>query len=123
MKIYVASKTRHAEKWKALRAAGVPINSTWIDKAVDKASPSLSDLWIRCVSEAAEADALIIYADHGGGREILKGAFIEAGAALASGRPVYTIGLQDSDGSWVNHPLVTRCDSVEQALRLINAKG
>jgi hypothetical protein len=26
--IYIASKTRHAERWKALRSEGLPINST-----------------------------------------------------------------------------------------------
>lgn len=31
--IYFASKTRHAPRWRALRDAGVPTASTWIDEA------------------------------------------------------------------------------------------
>lgn len=33
LKIYVASKTRHAAKWKALINKGYNIISTWIDEA------------------------------------------------------------------------------------------
>ena len=33
MAIYTASKTKHADKWRALRSAGYPIISTWIDEA------------------------------------------------------------------------------------------
>lgn len=32
-RIYGASRTSHAEKWKAWRSAGLPIVSSWIDEA------------------------------------------------------------------------------------------
>ena len=31
--IYTANKTQHADKWRALRGAGDPVISTWIDEA------------------------------------------------------------------------------------------
>ncbi len=111
MKVYTASKTRHAPLWQALRASGVEVNATWIDEAGAGESPCLVDLWIRCIREATEADALLLYVEPG---DVLKGAFVEVGAALACGVPVYVVG--SPEGSWVNHPLVVRCDSVAEAL-------
>lgn len=100
--IYIASKTIHAEKWKRLRAQGLPINSTWIDEAGPGESKSLTDLWVRCIREASEAKVLIVYSRH---NEVLKGAFVEIGAALASKVPVLAVGLPPGL-SVLNHPLV-----------------
>ena len=86
--IYIASKTRHADKWRALRASGTTILSTWIDEAGTGETQDFADLWIRCVREAATCDALVFYAECG---DVLKGAFVEVGAALAAGRPVYIV--------------------------------
>lgn len=111
--IYLASKTAHAARWRQLRASGAPIISTWIDEAGAGESKCLADLWLRCVDEAAGATCVIVYREPG---EVLKGAFIEAGAALAVGTPVYAVGC---DGfSFVNHRDVTVCASFEVALSL-----
>jgi hypothetical protein len=91
--IYIASKTKHAHRWRFLRdSAGYPIISTWIDEAEPGESKDLNDLWYRCIKEASTADTLIIYREPD---EILKGGWIELGAALASGRRVYAIGLDE----------------------------
>ncbi len=111
MTIYTASKVKHAHLWQSLRAAGVPINSTWIDESRDKESPSLPELWARCVMEAATASAVLLYVEPG---DLLKGALVEVGAALACGVPVYIVG--EPDGSWVNHPYCHRCESVDDAV-------
>ena len=92
----------------------MPIISTWIDEAVYKQSPSLSDLWIRCIREASMASALVLYIETG---EVLKGALVEVGVALASGKRVYIVG--DIVASWTHHPLVTQCNSVAEAIRYI----
>jgi hypothetical protein len=111
VRIYGASKTSHASKWIALRASGVPIISTWIDEAGAGQSASLVDLWIRCVREAANATALVMYVETG---DVLKGGYVEAGAALACGVPLFVVG--PAQGSWVEHPLVTRCASLDEAI-------
>ena len=109
--IYTASKTAHANRWRDLRASGWPIVSTWIDDAGQGETTSFEDLWLRCISEAASAYAILLYREPG---EVLKGAFIEAGVALASGKPVHAIGC--GEFSFVNHPLVTQHETLDAAL-------
>lgn len=116
--IYIASKTKYASWWRKLRAEGVPIISTWIDEEVDKSGKSvnLKDLWIRCVSEARTASALILYYEED---DVLKGALVEVGAALANFVPVYLVGPVIS-GSWVHHPCVKlHTTNIEEALEAI----
>ena len=109
--IYMASKTAHAPRWRSMRANGLPIISTWIDEAGKGETQCFADLWRRCVDEAAAADAVIVYREPD---EVLKGAFVEVGAALAVGTPVYAVGCNEF--SFVHHAGVTRCVSIEHAL-------
>ncbi|HEX2554191.1 MAG TPA: hypothetical protein VHL98_10845 [Microvirga sp.] len=113
--IYIASKTTHAARWRDLRSAGLPIISTWIDEAGKGETACFADLWRRCVSEAASADALIVYREPG---EVLKGAFVEVGAALASGKPVYAVGCDEF--SFVNHRLVRSAPTLDAAISALD---
>ncbi len=99
--IYVASKAVHGARWRQLRNT-YPIISTWIDEADDGTTVSWLDLWQRCIYEASRSDLLIACHQPG---EQWKGAYVEIGAALAVGTPVFVAG--DPPGSWINHPLVT----------------
>ncbi len=91
--IYIASKTKHARRWRYLRdKIGEPIISTWIDEAGEGESADLDDLWRRCIGEASSCALLIVYREKD---EVLKGGWIELGAALASNVPVYAIGLEE----------------------------
>ena len=91
--IYIASKIKHASRWKFLRdKLGEPIICTWIDEAGEGESGDLNDLWRRCVFEASTAGLLILYREKD---ENLKGGWIELGAALASGVPVFAIGIEE----------------------------
>ena len=91
--IYIASKTRHADRWRFLRdMIGEPIISTWIDEAGEGESADLHDLWSRCLSEAANCRLLIAYRERD---EIFKGGWVEIGAALSSNIPVYAVGLEE----------------------------
>lgn len=115
--IYVASRSTHGPMWRVLRDGGHRIISTWINESGEGETADWPDLWRRCIAEASSAAALILYAPVEDGQ--LKGALIETGAALANGRPVYFVG----DGSarrysWLAHPAVTECPSVEIALHL-----
>lgn len=113
--VYVASKTRYAPLWRQRRDAwaelGLAVASTWIDEAGEGESASLADLWIRCIQEASGADFLVAVNEPG---DAWKGAFVEIGAALAAGKPVYVCGRPE--GSWVHHPLVTFVGSVDDAI-------
>jgi len=86
---YVASKTGHAAMWRAHRASGVLINTTWIDEAGEGESACYADLATRCITEAIAADATILYCEPG---EVLKGALIEVGAALSAGKEIRCVG-------------------------------
>ena len=88
----MASKAMaHAPKWLAARN-GLPIVSTWIEEAEEGMTLDWPDLWDRCLSEAANADVLIVYMEPG---EVLKGAWVEVGAALAMGVTVIGVGIED----------------------------
>lgn len=114
MSIYIASKTKHAAQWKWLREQGVKIISTWIDEAAPGQTQDYTDLWNRCLAEAQQATCLILF--KGNDTEQLKGAFIEAGAALAAGRPVLAVGFDDT-ATFLHHPLVERLSSIEDAVQ------
>jgi hypothetical protein len=109
--IYIASKSTHGARWRSLRAAGVPIISTWIDEAEPGATSDWPDLWSRCVGEAACADALVVYREEG---ETLKGAWVEVGAALAAGRKVYAVGCDEF--SVRHHPNFHVAGTLDQAI-------
>lgn len=91
--IYIASKTKHADRWRFLRdKVGEPIISTWIDEAGAGESNDLADLWRRCILEASTAEVLILYREP---EEVLKGGWVELGAALASGVTVFAVGIEE----------------------------
>ena len=121
-RIYMASRVRHAAKWRALQDLGVNIVSTWIHEDGEGQSPSKANLWIRCVEEAAGADAMIFYVEEG---DPLMGAMVEGGAALASTVPVYVVKPETMYvGSWVNHPSAAIYTSIDAALtRIYHAHG
>lgn len=120
MKFYVASKTRHAEMWKKLRARGLTVTSSWIDEAGEGETGDYKELWDRIEREVRGSDALLFYAD--GSDSGWKGAFFEAGIAVGHGIPIYMIldhvkleGITDRPlGSWIRHPAVTMVSSIAQ---------
>lgn len=117
-RIYIASKTKHAEKWIKLRDQGLNITSTWIDEAGPGKSSNLSDLCERCVREAYQCNLMIVYREDG---DYLKGAFIEMGIALAAKVKVYLVGPVLPAGSvFTHHPNVYHFSNIEDALNLVN---
>jgi hypothetical protein len=111
--IYVASKTRYAPRWRQLRADGHPIISTWIDEAGPGETADLAEFWQRVVSEIASCERLILFAEEG---EVLRGALIEVGLALAFKKSVTVFGSIPW-ASWQDHPLVSRVADEAAALR------
>jgi hypothetical protein len=114
--IYIASKTKHGPRWEKLRSEGVPVVSTWIDEYYPGATSDWADLWRRCTEEAASSAALILYREAG---EELKGAWLEAGAALAHGVPVFAVGCEDFNVR--HHAGITLCADLDTAIDLATA--
>jgi hypothetical protein len=114
--IYTASKARHAHIWVKLRAEGLPIASTWIDEPDDDRVVDMLDLWDRCVGEAARAAVTLVYHEPG---DVLRGAYVEMGAALASGKPVVWCGRPEAgEPSALRHRGITRVENLDEALAL-----
>lgn len=112
-RLYVASKTTHAARWRELRARGVLVVASWIDEAGEGESADYADLATRCIEEAASADATLLYCEPG---EVLKGALVEVGAALAAGKQVRCVGDCGSISRvFKKHPLWREYPSIEAA--------
>lgn len=112
--IYMASKAiAHGPKWQALRGAGLPIISTWIDECDPGMTLDWPDLWTRCLEEAVSAEVLIAYMEPG---ETLKGAWVEVGAALATGVPVIGVGIEEF--SIAKSGKIIMADSLEAAIEI-----
>ena len=71
---------------------------------------------IRCIIEAANADRLVLYCEAG---EVLKGALIEMGAALARGIEVVCVGEGinwPSGSAFARHPRIRFAQSIQEAI-------
>lgn len=104
------------------------ITSSWIDEAGEGETADFGSLWVRIFAEITSADALLLYAETDDFP--LKGAIVEVGAAIAMGKPVFAIlpGVHLEErtlrpvGSWMAHPLVTRCDAITEVQFLLHSK-
>lgn len=113
--IYAASKVIHAGIWREARAGGLPIISTWIDEAGPGETKDYHDLIRRCFHEATHAELVILYCEP---NEVLKGALVEVGAALACGVPVYCAGTcQNLPKLCREHPLWKQFKTLDELLR------
>lgn len=122
MKIYTASKVRHAHLWLELRRQGYRVTSTWIDEAVEGQTASHRELAERCLREVSKSDAVLLYCE---AEDILGGALMEAGAALVLGKPVVCVCVGESESIsrvFKAHPRWRSASSIEQALALLGAR-
>ena len=117
MNIYVASKVWHAPQWREVRDmvsdSDITITSRWIDYDVrsDIVMNRKDELWQHCLEDIAKADAMMIYCDDF--REEQRGVLVEAGHAIALGKPVVCINTCQtfsavvgvSDVAFTHHPL------------------
>lgn len=115
LRVYPASKVKHAQKWLDLHANDPDFffHARWLKAS--KTESNFNDiaferLWGMCQEDVENADVILAYAEKG---DVLKGAFVEVGMALAYGVKVVEIGCE---GSWVNHEGVTRFETLEEAL-------
>ena len=114
-RLYVASKVKHAAMWRDLRKHGALIISSWIDEAGEGETADYGELAQRCLEEIRlKTDRLILFCEPG---DLLKGALIEVGAALACGVPVACVGTNESlSRVFRAHPLWREYRTVEEAL-------
>lgn len=128
-KVYVASRASNparSEMWRQLKKEGANIVSSWIEQVGP--IKCYKSLWDRITAEVNMAQYLVLYVEP---EDLpLKGAFVEAGMALALGKrviivaPHVEINPQDYNpiGSWAFHPLVSFEKDIKKAvfLNLLN---
>ena len=117
MNVYVASKVWHAPAWREHRAdleleGLVNVTSRWIDYADDSdiVQNRKGELWQQCLEDIQKADAMIVYCDRFDEQQ--RGVLVEAGHAIALGKPVICINTCEtfttcgtSDVAFTRHPL------------------
>jgi len=116
MSIYVSSSGRHAALWRSLRAAGLDIAASWIDEE----KPRRRGMEFpgrgrdRRLEEAASADTVLIFEESEDSSTV---SLLEAGAALAAGKRVISVGPNARAFGREGHPAWTHCKSLTDALR------
>jgi len=125
MKVYIASKLKHAGKFKVLREQWCPeidLHARWFDQAtIELDGPELSPhdfhiFWLVDEEDVRIADALILYAEPG---DHVRGALVETGIAIALGKLVIVVGDHPDYGTWQHHPTVTRAVDMEHARTML----
>lgn len=114
MKIYCASKSKHAPLWNEWKAKGVLITSSWLDKFDQGRLPDQTTHWNSIVSDIQHSDALLLYSEPG---EVQKGALAEFGIAFAFGKILFYVGPLEGSLTAVEHKKVQRYNTLEALFR------
>lgn len=98
IKVYTASKRIHAEKLRALEPRDmIHFNARWLDTAnlsINCTKPA-SKWQVENFDDIISADYILLYGERG---DVMQGALIEAGFALAHQKIVYVVmDFEDSD--------------------------
>jgi len=117
VRFYVASKIYHYPKWLEMRSFGYKIISSWIDMVEEEETRShkeWGEVSQMCLQEAAEADVLLLYAEEG---DVMRGCWMEVGAALVAGKRVGVVAHDSVQMSeiFLPHPKVSSFDTIEDA--------
>jgi nucleoside 2-deoxyribosyltransferase len=121
IRVYTASKLRHAPMWRELCAANSKFmfHARWLkhNKLGTKDTPeNARQFWLEDEQDVKDADVCIVYAE---GDDHLRGALVEAGMAIAYGVPVIVIGGSSDYGTWQYHPMVSRATDLAHAVDLL----
>lgn len=118
-KIYIASRTKHANKWINLRNAGHNIVSTWIDEKVPIEDERKQSLAEKFVHEVCDCDVFVLYCEK---YDQLKDANVEYGIALGAGKKIVIIDPDSCSylGSLlIHHPTVSIVFNLQSALQIV----
>lgn len=127
LSIYLAGRLNCAEEFHQLKTRWPEFDlvSSWVEKIY---TSKMEDSWQNAminwpinIIEAAGADVTLVW----GRNESLRGALVEAGAALARGKTILLVGESESFGTWRYHPscfLVGDLEEARQWLTRFDAK-
>jgi len=117
--------------WRAYRAQGANIISSWIDEAGPGQTASFHELWVRIQDEIRRCDRLVFYVESLHDFP-MKGVLVEVGMAFGLLKPVWIVLGKDVPvdgrtyrplGSWVEHPCVKSFARSATPIDLANALG
>lgn len=122
IRVYTASKLRHAAMWRQLCAETkhVQFHARWLKHNVigtPDDAVNASEFWLQDEQDVRDADAMLVYAEDG---EHLRGALVEAGIAIACGIIVFVVGNHPDFGTWQYHPGVVRVPTLAAALEYLS---
>lgn len=118
LRVYTASKLRHAAMWRALcrDTPHIYAHARWLKHntlGTPDTPEHAAEFWLQDEQDVRDADVVLIYAepdDH------LRGALVEAGIAIACGVPVIVVGNHPDFGTWQYHPGVFRALNLPAAV-------
>lgn len=125
LKIYTASRFTKGNIWLQIlkdKDFKHVFNARWLRhfEIGTKETPERAQVfWVENLEDIADADMVLYFAEED---DLMGGALIEVGAALAYGKPVMVVGSNRSHRSWVYHPLIRQCDSLDEAMEIINGE-
>ena len=115
-KFYVSSKLKHGKIWTSSVALKGIITSSWIYTGELLDPETWGPMWDKYLEEIALCTDFVMYVEKG---DVLRGALIEAGAAMMLEKPIQIIWDGEFDelraiaGSWITHESVTIVKSIE----------
>lgn len=123
LRVYTASKLKHAPKWRDLCAAtpGIQAHARWLKHNVigtPDSAENAAEFWLQDEQDVRDADVVMVY---GEGDDKIRGALVEAGIAIACGIPVVVVGEHSDYGTWQFHPGVTRMPDLPSAIAFIRS--
>lgn len=114
MKVYCASKSKHAPTWEEWKRAGAQITSSWLEKFDQGRLDDQTGHWDQIVNDISESDALLFYSEEG---EIQKGAIAEFGIAFALGKRLFYVGPIKNSVTIVEHKRVVHYPTLASFFR------
>ncbi|AEG53145.1 nucleoside 2-deoxyribosyltransferase [Sinorhizobium meliloti] len=128
LRIYTASKLRHAEWWRQLRQEWPEFD--WVSRWPVEHCGNIPDsdtfarwFWMQDIEDVSRCDVCVVFAD---GNDHLRGALVEAGAAIALHKTVIVVGAHEDYGTWQWHSSVRRVkdfDELRVTLNLLAKHG
>jgi nucleoside 2-deoxyribosyltransferase len=127
LKVYTASKLREGPRWRKLAEEWSDIDfvARWpfIHVTSDgeagwpgDCAAHGAEFWRQDHEDVARCDVVLVYSE---ANDILKGALVEAGMALAMGKVVIVVGDNPGYGTWQFHQQVRRVATLEAARSLL----
>ena len=120
IRIYTASKLRHGHMWRKIcdNRSDVILHARWL-KHIPIGTPddpmNAPAFWLQDQQDIRDSDAVLVYAEP---TDMLRGALVEVGMALAYGVPVIVVGDHEDYGTWRWHPLVHWAPDIDAAIAL-----